>query len=190
MGNQQSQAAGDGAALHVVRVLPGSPAAAAGLAPLLDFVVGANGVPLGHDVTALATLLASSINAAVALDVYSAINRDVRTVTVTPSVAWGSNDGLLGISVRACNFAEGLKTWHVLDVVPGSPAEMAGLRAELDYIIGSRNGVLRDKEDLFELIEENVDRNAVHLAVYSKDTEKCHEVGALLESARPQGLIN
>ena len=120
----------------------------------------------------------------VALEVYSAVNRDVRSVSVVPSVTWGSNEGLLGISVRACNYTDALKSWHVLEVQPGSPADMAGLRQEVDYIIGSRNGVLRDKEDLFELIEENVDRAAVHLAVYSKDTEKCHEVGCWLSEGK------
>lgn len=177
MGASESRQLPPGDALHVVRVLPNSPAALAGVTPLLDFVVGANGAILGSDVSALATVLASSIGREVILEVYSAVNKDIRRVAVTPSVTWGSNEGLLGISVRACNYTDALKSWHVVDVVQGSPADMAGLRAEVDYIIGSRNGVLRDKEDLFELIEENVDRNAVHLAVYSKDTEKCHEVG-------------
>ncbi|KAI9025576.1 GRASP55/65 PDZ-like domain-containing protein [Hyaloraphidium curvatum] len=176
MGSEQSRPVAAGEALHVVRVLPNSPAAAAGITPIMDYVVGVNGAMLGADVNALATVLASSIGTEVVLEVYSAVNRDFRAVHVVPSVTWGSDEGLLGISVRACNYVDALKSWHVIDVVPGSPADMAGLRAEEDYIIGSRQGVLRDKEDLFDLIEENVDRSAVHLAVYAKDTETCREV--------------
>ena len=50
---------------------------------------------------------------------------------------WGGQ-GLLGISIRFCSFEGATENvWHVLDVQPNSPAAIAGLHSDTDYIIGS-----------------------------------------------------
>jgi len=44
--------------------------------------------------------------------------------------------------------------WHVLEVYPSSPAEIAGFISFNDYIIGSPEGALRGEASLGELVEE------------------------------------
>ena len=46
-----------------------------------------------------------------------------------------------GFLLRFCSF-EGANenVWHILDVSPNSPAELAGLRQFSDYIIGQETG--------------------------------------------------
>lgn len=52
---------------------------------------------------------------------------------------WGGQ-GLLGISIRFCSF-EGARenVWHVVQVQPNSPAEIAGLQSNVDYILGAES---------------------------------------------------
>ena len=60
----------------------------------------------------------------------------------------------LGVSVRWCPLASSGNVWHVLDVHPSSPAEIAGFIPFSDYIIGTPEGVLRGEGSLGELVEE------------------------------------
>ena len=54
---------------------------------------------------------------------------------------------------RFCSF-EGANenVWHVLDVQPNSPASLAGLRSDSDYIIGA-DSILHEVKRLFILIQ-------------------------------------
>lgn len=91
-----------------------------------------------------------------------------------PSESWGGQ-GLLGVSIRFCSF-EGANenVWHILEVHPGSPAELAGLRSFSDYIIGA-DSILHESEDLFTLIETHEGKQ-LKLYVYNCDEDKCREV--------------
>lgn len=60
----------------------------------------------------------------------------------------------LGLSARWCPLASSANVWHVLDVHPSSPAEIAGFIPFTDYIIGSPEGVLGGESSLGELVEE------------------------------------
>ena len=64
--------------------------------------------------------------------------------------------------------------WHILEVNASSPAELAGLRAFSDYIIGA-DSVLHESEDLFSLIEAHEGR-PLKLYVYNTETDHCREV--------------
>lgn len=58
--------------------------------------------------------------------VYSSKTQTVRSVSIEPSEEWGGQ-GLLGVSIRFCSFdGANENVWHVLEVHPSSPAEMAG----------------------------------------------------------------
>lgn len=93
---------------------------------------------------------------------------------MTPSEHWGGQ-GLLGVSIRFCSF-EGANenVWHILEVHPGSPAELAGLRSFSDYIIGA-DSILHESEDLFTLIETHENKQ-LKIYVYNCDEDKCREV--------------
>lgn len=60
------------------------------------------------------------------------------------------------------------------EVHPSSPAEVAGLNAFTDYIIGA-DSVLHESEDLFTLIEMHEER-PLKLYVYNTEQDSCREV--------------
>lgn len=108
------------------------------------------------------------------MTVYSSKTQNVRSVAIEPNETWGGQ-GLLGVSIRFCSFEGANETvWHVLEVHPCSPAELAGLNSFTDYIIGS-DSVLHESEDFFSLIEAHEGRN-LKLYVYNSDDDTCREV--------------
>jgi hypothetical protein len=44
--------------------------------------------------------------------------------------------------------------WHILDVTPNSPADLAGLLPYGDYVLGSPEVMVRGESGLGELIED------------------------------------
>jgi len=60
----------------------------------------------------------------------------------------------VGVSLRWCPLSSASNVFHVLDVYPSSPAEIAGFIPFNDYIIGSPEGAIRDEAGLGELVEE------------------------------------
>lgn len=69
--------------------------------------------------------------------VFSSKTMSIKEVTLVPTKNWGGQ-GVLGVSIRFCSFERANENvWHVLEVQPNSPASLAGLRSNTDYIIGS-----------------------------------------------------
>jgi S1-C subfamily serine protease len=60
----------------------------------------------------------------------------------------------LGISLQWSPLAGTEDVWHILDVIPNSPADAAGLLPYGDYVIGSPEGLVRGENGLGELIED------------------------------------
>lgn len=108
------------------------------------------------------------------MTIYSSKTQNVRSVLITPSDTWGGQ-GLLGISIRFCSF-EGANenVWHILEVHPGSPADLAGLKPFTDYIIGA-DAVLHESDDLYALVESHEAR-CLKLYVYNSVEDACREV--------------
>nr|CAD7568713.1 unnamed protein product [Timema californicum] len=127
-----------------------------------------------QDNDTLKELLKAGLDKPIRMTVYSSKTQSVREVVIVPSTSWGGQ-GLLGVSIRFCSF-EGANenVWHVLEVHPSSPAEMAGLRPFNDYIIGA-DSVLHESEDLFTLIEAHEGR-PLKLYVYNTGDDTCREV--------------
>jgi len=159
---------------HVLRVQEGSPGQKAGLEAFFDFVVAIGNTRLNQDNDTLKNLLKANIEKEMSMTVYSSKSQTIREVSISPSTLWGGQ-GLLGVSIRFCSF-EGANenVWHILEVSPGSPAELAGLRQYSDYIIGA-DSVLHESEDLFSLIEAHEGR-PLKLYVYNTETDHCREV--------------
>lgn len=90
-----------------------------------------------QDNDALKEILKTSIDKPLKMTVYNSKTQTVREVELTPSSKWGGQ-GLLGVSIRFCSF-EGANehVWHVLEVEPNSPAHIAGLKSDSDFIIGA-----------------------------------------------------
>ncbi|XP_055869868.1 Golgi reassembly-stacking protein 2-like [Biomphalaria glabrata] len=159
---------------HVLRVQEGSPGHRAGLEAFFDFIVAIGTTRLNQDNDTLKELLRNNVERPLKVTVYSSKTQDVREVTLVPSHNWGGQ-GLLGVSIRFCSF-EGANenVWHILEVQPNSPADLAGLRSDTDFVIGA-DSVLHESEDLFTLIE-NHEGKALKLYVYNTETDACREV--------------
>lgn len=78
--------------------------------------------------------------------VYNIKSRQTRSVVITPTRNWGGQ-GMLGVTIR-------FDTYHnadehlvrVLDVAPGSPAQVAGLLEGTDYLLGTAERVFGDAD--------------------------------------------
>lgn len=159
---------------HVLRVQEGSPGYKAGLEPFFDFIVSVENQRLDQDNDTLKDALKANVEKPVKLLVYSSKTRRVRDASITPSNLWGGQ-GLLGVSIRFCSFDGAAENvWHVLDVNPNSPSDIAGLRPHTDYIIGA-DTVLHDTEDFFNLVGQH-EGKALKLYVYNSETDGCREV--------------
>ncbi|KZC04977.1 PREDICTED: Golgi reassembly-stacking protein 2 [Dufourea novaeangliae] len=159
---------------HVLRVQDGSPGQKAGLEAFFDFIVAIGNTRLNQDNDTLKELLKGGVDKKLTLTVYSSKTQAVRQTIIVPSLTWGGQ-GLLGVSVRFCSFeGSNENVWHVLEVHPSSPAELAGLRPFTDYIIGA-DSILHESEDLFTLIEAHESRS-LNLYVYNTEDDSCREV--------------
>lgn len=158
----------------ILQVQDHSPGQLAGLEAFFDFIVAIDNTRLDQDNDTLKELLKNNLNKAIRVTVYSSKTQQVREVQLTPSATWGGQ-GLLGVSIRFCSF-EGANenVWHILEVHPSSPAEVAGLKPFTDYIIGA-DSILHESEDLFTLIESHEDR-PLKLYVYNTDDDTCRDV--------------
>ncbi|KAM3860768.1 Golgi reassembly-stacking protein 1-like [Diretmus argenteus] len=177
MGLPQSSFLSDGgtnSGYHVHGVQYNSPAQRAGFEPFFDFILSIGNAQLNKESDLLKDLLKANVEKPVKLEVYSTKTQRVRELEVVPSNMWGGQ-GLLGASVRFCSF-EGASenVWHVLDVEAHSPAELAGLQAHHDFIVGA-DQVLQDSEDFFSLIEAN-EGKPLKLLVYNTQSDQCREV--------------
>ncbi len=122
---------------EILKVQEASPGAKAGLEAFFDFIVAINGSRLDQDNDTLKTILNNNIDKPVKLLVYSSKTMNLKEVTLVPSRMWGGQ-GVLGVSIRFCSFDRANENvWHILDVQANSPASLAGLRSNSDYIIGS-----------------------------------------------------
>src|SRR3990167_5645269 len=74
------------------------------------------------------------------------------------------------------------------EVIPNSPASIAGLRPFSDYIVGSTEIIFQDSEDFFSLVNSNIDKQ-LHFFVYNKDTDDIRQVPISSSPYSPSFLI-
>ncbi|XP_054246169.1 Golgi reassembly-stacking protein 1 [Indicator indicator] len=176
MGLGSSSEVPDGGAegFHVHGVQENSPAQQGGLEPFFDFIIAIGHTRLNKENNMLKDLLKANAEKVVKLEVYNLKTMKIREVEVIPSNMWGGQ-GLLGASVRFCSFQGANEhVWHVLDVEPASPAALAGLQPNTDYIVGS-DQILQESEDFFSLIESH-EGKPLKLMVYNTEADSIREV--------------
>lgn len=136
---------------RVMKVFQGSPASRSGLAPFEDFVVAVNGAMVDSDNASLAAVLRDNEGKELALVVWNCVDNARRDVALRP-VKW-NGPGLLGAAVRYEAIAGAADhVQRVLDVLPGSPADDAGLMPNTDYIVGTPAEVFRKEADFSRLV--------------------------------------
>ncbi|KAF9988137.1 hypothetical protein BGZ65_011850 [Modicella reniformis] len=162
---------------HVLRVKDSSPASQAGLRPFFDYIMAVNDIRLDTESTVLHEQMEANEDKPIVLDVYSTREQAPRRMEMMPTKKWGDgNGGLMGCSIRFCMFDTiSDVVWHVLDIALESPAELAGLVALSDYIIGTSLGIMRGESDLYDLVEDYIGE-ALPLHVYNVDTNQVREV--------------
>jgi GRASP55/65 PDZ-like domain len=102
--------------------------------------------------------------------VYNFKSQEARLVYLTPSDSWGGA-GLLGVTIRLDNYAGAEdRLVRVLSVEPGSPAAIAGLVAETDFLLGTTHQSLESVNHFAAVLSQNVD-SVVELYVYNSDTD-------------------
>ncbi|CAO3642011.1 unnamed protein product [Cunninghamella blakesleeana] len=165
---------------HILKVKENSPAFHAGIEQFFDYIVAINGINLENgDYVTLQNTIKENEDKQIILTIYSSKEVAFRDVSLTPTSNW-SNDpnekSLLGCSLRYCTYERaGEYVWHILDVSPNSPAEMAGIIPHTDYVIGSPQAVLKADDDFYNLVEDNLG-NPLRLYVYNTEWDSCREV--------------
>ena len=131
-------------------VQPSSPASNVGLVSFFDFLVSANGESLGHkNVDHLVNLIKSFNERELSFEVYNCKNHTVRTVKLVPSKKWTGGEGRLGVAIRYDRWTDAeFLLCRVLQVEVDSPADLAGLIPNSDYILGTQEVAFTDTEML------------------------------------------
>jgi len=168
---------------RVLGVNPDSPASDAGLVSFFDFLVGANGLmlfggtaePNENDAEEKVVgdvdfvgLLQDSLDKPVELLVFNIKSQETRLCYITPSTGWGG-EGLLGVTIRVDSYANAEENLlRVLSVEDSSPAQNAGLKAESDYLLGTKTSSFSSPEILYQVLLHNED---VVTEIYVYNTE-------------------
>uniref|UniRef100_A0A914EIV9 PDZ GRASP-type domain-containing protein n=1 Tax=Acrobeloides nanus TaxID=290746 RepID=A0A914EIV9_9BILA len=183
MGNSESVniPGGGTEGYHVLRVQDNSPGQAAGLEAFFDFIVAIGNTRLDKDNDTLKEILKQHLDRPLELTVYNSKTQTVRQTQIIPSQSWGGQ-GLLGVSIRFCSF-EGANqnVWHIISVQPNSPASLAGLQSNSDYVLGAES-VLNQADDLIALVQANIGK-PLKLYVYNVDTDSVREITLTPNSA-------
>ncbi|KAL9085925.1 MAG: hypothetical protein Q9159_004425 [Coniocarpon cinnabarinum] len=133
--------------------------------PWFDFIIGINGRNIDNpDPNLLQQEIRNLGGNSVNLGLWSAKGQRLRSIYApVPSDA-----SSLGLSLQWTQLATAENLWHILDIAPNSPADLAGLLPFGDYIIGSPEGLLRGESGLGELVEDFLTR-PLRLYVYNHD---------------------
>ncbi|KAF2200957.1 hypothetical protein GQ43DRAFT_449152 [Delitschia confertaspora ATCC 74209] len=160
-GNEERNSSSNAAGFQVLRnVNPEVP-----LEPWFDFVIGINGRTIDNpDPNLFATEVRNCAGSTISLGVYSAKGQKIREIFL-PIPA---EKPTLGLSLQWTPLSVVEDVWHILDVIPNSPADVAGLLPYGDYIIGSPEGLVRGESGLVELVEDHLDR-PLRLYVYNHE---------------------
>jgi hypothetical protein len=156
---------------RVLGVQPNSPASQVGLVSFFDFIVAANGVPLATLDNTFIELIKASEDKPLPLKVYNCKSHTFREVQLVPSRSW-PGEGMLGVTIRFDVYHNAEEyLCHVTDVDPDSPAELAGLVPNKDFLLGTLEKVFKTPEILFEELQAHVN-SPIDLYVYNVDTDE------------------
>jgi hypothetical protein len=93
-------------------------------------------------------------------------------------------EGSLGATIRFEQVSSpDQHAWHVLDIHPGSPAELAGLRPHTDFILSAVELIFQDEGDL-EYVLSRCTNTAVAFYVYNATSDQvCNPFSLCLADA-------
>ncbi|MCJ1312692.1 hypothetical protein MMC25_006368 [Agyrium rufum] len=133
--------------------------------PWFDFIVGINGRQIDDPEPHLfATEVRNCAGSNVTFSIWSAKGqrlRDLHLPIPTPSPT-------LGLTLQWTPLILTSNVWHILDVLPNSPADTAGLLPYSDYVLGTPDGLVHGESGLGELIDDYISR-PLRLFVYNHE---------------------
>lgn len=106
------------------------------------------------------------------------------TTTASPGLQWNPS---FGVSMQLTPLQAGFFTWHVLTVLPGSPAYLAGIMPD-EYIVQSQDGLLATGgEDLLSKVlqgqyAKHGDNFEIVLYVYNHESDCVRPVRVILKA--------
>ncbi|KAF2266203.1 hypothetical protein CC78DRAFT_492326 [Lojkania enalia] len=135
------------------------------LEPWFDFIIGINGRTIDNpDPNLFATEIRNCAGSTVSLGVFTAKGQKIREIYIPIP----TEKPILGLSLQWAPLSMTEDVWHILDVIPNSPADVAGLLPYGDYVIGSPEGLVRGESGLGELVEDYLNR-PLRLIVYNHE---------------------
>ncbi|CAK4032514.1 related to GRH1-Yeast (GR)ASP65 (H)omologue [Lecanosticta acicola] len=142
------------------------------LEPWFDFIIGINGHNIDNpDPQLFITEVRNCAGSTISLGVFGAKGSAIREVYVSVPPA----DAPLGIALQWAPLSGSEDVWHILDVMPNSPADVAGLLPYSDYVIGSPEGLLHGDGGLGGLVERFMN-SPLRLYVYNQEYDVCRMV--------------
>ncbi len=94
---------------------------------------------------------------------------------IVPSSGWGG-EGLLGLTILFCKIEDiSEQSYRVLTVAENSPAAKAGLRPDVDFVLGNTHGRFETLEDLRDKAIQNVGKEW-QLMIYDSELDSVREV--------------
>lgn len=175
MGNSPSQEEIEKVGYRVLGVQENSPASRCELVAFFDFIVAANGIPLKALDSTFIDVIKASEDILLTLTIYNTKSNTTRDVTLTPSRNW-PGEGMLGITIRFDTFYNSDENvFHVLNVESNSPAEIAGLQAGVDYILGTSEKFFKSSDALFDELQQNINKT-IEFYVYNIETDEIRTV--------------
>ncbi|KZF22370.1 hypothetical protein L228DRAFT_151380 [Xylona heveae TC161] len=133
--------------------------------PWFDFIVGINGRQIDDSSPHLfATEVRNCAGNSVTLGIWSAKGQRIREIHIPIS----PEEPSLGLTLQWNSLSTTEDIWHILDVIPNSPADHAGLLPYGDYIIGTPEGIVKGEAGLGELVEDHLSR-PLRLHVYNHE---------------------
>ncbi|KAF2766251.1 hypothetical protein EJ03DRAFT_318082 [Teratosphaeria nubilosa] len=135
------------------------------LEPWFDFIIGINSRTLSDSSPQLFTTeLLNGAGTTISLGIYSAKGQRIREIylPIPPDTSTTN----LGLTLQWTPLSIADEIWHILDVMPNSPADVAGLLPHGDYVLGSPDGAVKGDAGLGALVEAFLER-PLRLWVYN-----------------------
>lgn len=137
-----------------------------------DFIIAANDIMLTTLDSTFVDIIQAFENKELKLTVYNSKTKVTRTVSLVPSRSSWSGDGLLGVTIRFDTYANcDENVCRICEIENDSPADLAGLVQETDYILGSAEKVYPDMDLLFKDLQENLNK-PMELFIWNSETDK------------------
>lgn len=135
------------------------------LDPWFDFIIGINGHNIDNpDPSLFMTEIQNCSGSTISLGVYGAKGQSIREVYISVPPA----PSTLGLNLQWTPLSAADEIWHILDVIPNSPGDIAGLLPYSDYVIGSSEGPIFGDAGLGQMVEAFLGRE-LRVWVYNQE---------------------